>query len=161
MLRLVCLFLGCDLPIQLLLKLLSSTYNNRLVYCFHYVLLGNWNSREMGTGTGMEQGMGTCKNHCYSSNSSLATASFIKLYKPSHWYAIVVKFFPLHKGLSNKLPCKTVYQLISFVIYYNYTILLCTLYLTLTAQVCYNCSNIWLNDIKFQYRNIGTYDLSV
>ena len=58
MLRLVCLFLGCNLLKQLLLKLLSSTYNDRLVYCFHHVLLGNWNSREMETGAGMEHGNG-------------------------------------------------------------------------------------------------------
>ena len=31
MLRLVCIFLGCDLPIQLLLKFLSNGYDNRLV----------------------------------------------------------------------------------------------------------------------------------
>ena len=31
MLRLICMFLGCDLPMQLLLKLLSSTYKARLV----------------------------------------------------------------------------------------------------------------------------------
>ena len=43
MLRLVCIFLGCDLPIQLLLKFLSSGYddrlvdNDRLVNPFHHV----------------------------------------------------------------------------------------------------------------------------
>ena len=31
MLRLICVFLSCDLPIQLLLKLLSPTYDSRLV----------------------------------------------------------------------------------------------------------------------------------
>ena len=38
MLRLLCAFLGHDLPIQLLLKLLSSTYNgDRLIDHFHHV----------------------------------------------------------------------------------------------------------------------------
>ena len=122
-----------------------------IMYCWVTGIQGKWKREQE-----RNMGMGTCKNHCYSSDSS--PARFTKLYKLSHWYAIVVKFFPLHKGLSNKHPCKTVYQLTSFVIYYNYTILLSTLYLTLTAQICYNCFNIWLNDIKFQYRNIGTYD---
>ena len=36
MLRLICMFLGCDLPIQLLQKLLSS---DRFVDCFHLVQL--------------------------------------------------------------------------------------------------------------------------
>ena len=31
MLRLICVFLGCDLPIKLLLKLLLPMYDNRLV----------------------------------------------------------------------------------------------------------------------------------
>ena len=39
MLRLICIFLGCDLPIQLLLKSLSSTYHDRLVDHFHSVLI--------------------------------------------------------------------------------------------------------------------------
>ena len=34
MLRLICMFLGCDLPIQLLLKSLPSEYDDRLVDCF-------------------------------------------------------------------------------------------------------------------------------
>ena len=55
MLRLIHVFLGCDLWIQLLLKLLSSTYDNRLVDQFHqipihitnykYVLLYAWTNR--------------------------------------------------------------------------------------------------------------------
>ena len=36
MLRLICVFLGCDLPIRLLLKSLSSKYD-RLEYHFHHV----------------------------------------------------------------------------------------------------------------------------
>ena len=37
MLRLICVSLGCDLPIQLLLLIsLSSVYNYRLVDCFHH-----------------------------------------------------------------------------------------------------------------------------
>ena len=35
MLRLVCVFLGCDLPIWLQLKLLSSEYDDRLEDFFH------------------------------------------------------------------------------------------------------------------------------
>ena len=78
--------------------------------------------------------------------------------RPSHWYTIVVKFFLefflLHNTLSNKPPCKTVCRLTLFVIYYNYTILLSSLLiLTITVWVCYNCFNIWFNDVKFQYRN--------
>ena len=38
MLRVICMFLGCDFPIQLLLILLSSAYNDRLVDRFHYIL---------------------------------------------------------------------------------------------------------------------------
>ena len=34
MMRLICMFLGYDLPIQLLLKSLSSTYNDKLVVIF-------------------------------------------------------------------------------------------------------------------------------
>ena len=34
MLRLICMFLGCDLPIQLLLKCISSEYHDRLENCF-------------------------------------------------------------------------------------------------------------------------------
>ena len=76
----------------------------------------------------------------------------------SHWYTIIVKFFLqfflLYKALSNKRPCKTVYWLTLFVIYYNHTILLSSLLiLTFTVWVCYICFNIWLNDVKFQYRN--------
>ena len=37
MLQLIWMFLGCDLPIQLLLKSLSSPYNDRLIDRFHYV----------------------------------------------------------------------------------------------------------------------------
>ena len=33
----ICMFLGCDLPIQLLLKWLSSTYNNRLADRFYNI----------------------------------------------------------------------------------------------------------------------------
>ena len=33
------LYVCCDLPIQLLLKLLSSVYNDRSVYCFYHVLI--------------------------------------------------------------------------------------------------------------------------
>ena len=39
MLRLVCVFLGCDLPIQLLLKSLASAYHDRLVNHFHHALI--------------------------------------------------------------------------------------------------------------------------
>ena len=77
---------------------------------------------------------------------------FTELYKPNHWYTIVVKFFLLHNALSNKRPCNAVYQLTSFVIYYNYTIFYLA-YLTLTVWVCCNCFKIWLNNLKFQYRN--------
>ena len=38
MLKLVCMFLGCDLPMQLLLISLSSAYDDRLVD-FHNVLI--------------------------------------------------------------------------------------------------------------------------
>ena len=38
LLQCICLFLGCDLPIQLLLKLLSSLYSDRLVDHFLHVL---------------------------------------------------------------------------------------------------------------------------
>ena len=38
MLRLICMLLGCDLPIQLLLNLLH-TYHDRLVDGFHLVLI--------------------------------------------------------------------------------------------------------------------------
>ena len=62
---------------------------------------------------GVETEMGTCKNHCYSLDSS--TVMFTELYKPSHWYAIVVSI------AQGKLLRKTVYGLTSFVIYYNYT----------------------------------------
>ena len=37
MLRLICMFLSCDLPIQLLLKLLSSEFDDRLEDRFHHV----------------------------------------------------------------------------------------------------------------------------
>ena len=33
------MFLGCDLPIQVLLKLLSSAYDDRLVDSFHHVVI--------------------------------------------------------------------------------------------------------------------------
>ena len=36
-LRLMCVFLGCDLLMQLLLKSLSSAYNDRLVDPFHHI----------------------------------------------------------------------------------------------------------------------------
>ena len=36
MLRLICMFLGCDLPIQLQLKSLSSVFDDRLVDRFHH-----------------------------------------------------------------------------------------------------------------------------
>ena len=103
-----------------------------------------------------EHGNGNLQSCCYSSNSS--PVRFAELYKPSHWYTIVVKFFLkfflLHNALSNKRLWKTIYRLMSFVIYYNYTMLLSSLLiLTLTVQVCYNCFNIWLNDVYFQYRN--------
>ena len=91
-------------------------------------------------------GTESCVNCCYSSDSSLVW--FTELYKPSHWYAIVVKFFILHNALSNKRPCNAIYQLTSFVIYYNYLA-----YLTFTVWVCYNCFKIWLNDLKVQCRN--------
>ena len=55
MLRLICIFLGCDLPIQLLLKSLSRTYHDRLVdhftvYWFmswttNYVIFYTWTNR--------------------------------------------------------------------------------------------------------------------
>ena len=64
--------------------------------------------REWNTGTG------TCKNHFYSSDSS--PVRFTGMYKPSHWYAIVVKLIPLHIASSNKHLCKILYQLMSFVI---------------------------------------------
>ena len=35
----ICMFLGCNLPIQLLLKSLSSTYNDRLIDHFYHVLI--------------------------------------------------------------------------------------------------------------------------
>ena len=38
MLRLICIFLGCDLAIQLLPKSLSSPYEDRLVDHFHNVM---------------------------------------------------------------------------------------------------------------------------
>ena len=82
--------------------------------------MGNWNSRKMGTGAETEHGNGNLQN-CYSSDS--LPVRFTELYKPSHWYAIVVKFFLefflLHNALSDKCPCKTVYRLTSFVIYYH------------------------------------------
>ena len=37
MLKLICMFLDSDLPIQLLLKSLSSEYNDRLVDGFHHI----------------------------------------------------------------------------------------------------------------------------
>ena len=37
MLKIMCMFLGCNLPIQLLLKLLSSEYDDRLV-CYSQTL---------------------------------------------------------------------------------------------------------------------------
>ena len=39
MLRLIYMFLGCDLPTELLLKLLSSAYDERLIDHFHHVLI--------------------------------------------------------------------------------------------------------------------------
>ena len=96
--------------------------------------------REWNTGTG------TCINCCYSSDSS--PVWFTELYKPSYWYAIVIKFFILHNALSNKRPCNAVYRLTSFVFYYNYLA-----YLTLTVWVCYNCFKIRFNDLKVQCRN--------
>ena len=120
----------------------------------------------MGIGAGTEHGNGNLQNHCYSSNSSPVRFTELYKHKHSHWYAIVVKFFLqfflLHNTLSNKRPYKTLYRLMSFVIYYNYTILLSSvLILTLTVRECYNCFNIWLNDVKFQYRKIGIYDQNV
>ena len=101
--------------------------------------------QEWSTGTGI------CKHCCYSSDSS--PVRLTELYQPSHWYAIIVKFFLelflLHKALSNKRLCKTVYWLMSFVIYYNYTILLSSLF-NIHWRVYYNCFKIWLN---FQCRN--------
>ena len=91
----------------------------------------------------MGPGTETCINSRYSS-----PVRFTELYKPSHWYAIVVKFFLLHNALSNKRPYNAVNRLTSFVIYYNYLA-----YLTLTVRVCYNCFKSWLNDLKVQYRN--------
>ena len=121
----------------------------------------NRNSRKTETGAGTEHGNGNLQNHCYSLDFS--PVRFTVLYKPSHWYVIVVKFFLkfflLHKALSIKRLCKTVYQLMSFVIYYNYTILLSSLLiLTLTVRVCYNCFNIWLNDINSNIEIIGIHD---
>ena len=43
MLRLMRVILGCDLPTQLLLKLLSGTYDDSLVDHFHHVSRG-WHS---------------------------------------------------------------------------------------------------------------------
>ena len=105
---------------------------------YRYKVSGNWNSRNTG--------MGTCKNCCYSPDSSPVRST--ELYKPSHWYTTVVKFFLLHNALSNKCPCNAVYQLMSFMINYNYLA-----YLTLTVRICYNCFKIWLNGLKFQCRN--------
>ena len=89
---------------------------------YHLFHLGNWNSRKMGMGAGTEHMIGNLQNCCYSSNSS--HVRFTELYKPSHWYTTVVKFFLefflLHNTLSNKCQCKTVDQLMSFVINYNY-----------------------------------------
>ena len=42
MLTLTWIFLGCDLPIQLLLKLSSSTYYDRFVDRFHNVPITSW-----------------------------------------------------------------------------------------------------------------------
>ena len=78
---------------------------------------------------------GTCNNHCYSLVSS--QVGFTELYKPSHWYAIVVKFFLLYKALSNKHLCKIVCRLTSFVMYYNYTILLSSLFNTCHTSMLY------------------------
>ena len=101
-------------------------------------------------------GTGTYKNSCYSSDTS--PVRFTELYKPSHWYAFIVKFFLelflLHKALSNKRPCNTVYQLTYFAIYYNYTNLLSTqtsLFNTHCTSMLH-CFKIWRN-LKFQCRN--------
>ena len=58
----------------------------------------------------MEHGNGNLQNCSYLLNSS--PVRLTELYRPSHWYAIVVKFFLelflLHNALSNKRLCKTV-----------------------------------------------------
>ena len=99
-------------------------------------------------------GMETCKNHCSLDSSQVR---FTELYKPSHWYAIVVKFFLklflLHKALTNKRPYKKYINwshLWSIIIMQFFYLITC---LTITARVCYNCYKIWLNDLKFQCRN--------
>ena len=75
---------------------------------------GKWEwERERNTGTE------TCKIVVIQCTLDLSPLRFTELYKPSHWYTIVVKFFLLHNALSNKHPCKTVYRMMSFVIYYN------------------------------------------
>ena len=65
--------------------------------------MGNWNSQKMGKGAGTEPGNGSLQNRCYSSDFS--PVQFTELYKPSHWYAIIVMFFfdffLLHNPSSN------------------------------------------------------------
>ena len=70
--------------------------------------------KENGNGSGKETGKWELAKIIYSLESS--PVRFTELYKPRHWYTIVVKFFLLHKALSNKSPYKRVYQLTSFVI---------------------------------------------
>ena len=121
-----------------------------------YYDLGNCNSRKTGlTGVETEHRNRNLQN-CYLLDSSLVR--FTELYKPNYWYAIIVKFFLkfflLCNALSNKHPCNRVYidwcHLWSTIIIQFLSSLLI---LTFTVQVCYNCYNICLNDIQFQYRN--------
>ena len=47
MLRLICMFLGCGLPIQLLLKLLSSEYDYRLINHFIIYWFTSWTMKNI------------------------------------------------------------------------------------------------------------------
>ena len=59
--------------------------NNDYIYKQMFVIIIVWVNGIQ------ERKMGTCNNHCYSSDSSP-----VELYKPSHKHSIVIKFFLSH-----------------------------------------------------------------